>query len=342
MAGKAKQRAARREARRSARLAKVAGRSIPEILKGNRRRALLAAVSCGFVFLFVFISVMACLLMPATDGHIMRGEASFRFFTVCSNLFSALACFLSVPFAVEGVRKNEYRIPEWCIALHYMGATTVAVTLIFSIFLIAPVKGLEIAFGGVNFFLHFLCPLMCICAFIFLQSECRMGWRHTLLSLVPFFIYATVYFIEVVVIGAEAGGWDDFYQLNTRLPVALSLPIMVALALGLSRLLGFLHNRTSTAQDVMDQRIAIAFADQAPEDTLDGQIQLLAERHAKARGDRDYVVIPKPLLRDLNAKFGNEHTMDNLCRLYLDYYLAEDDDVRGAEDLVNAATGNAD
>lgn len=340
MASKAQQRAARREARRSARLAGVAGRPIPEILKGNRRRALLAAFSCGFVFLFVFISVVVCLLTPAGNGHIMRGEASFRFFTVCSNLFSALVCLLSVPFAVEGVRRNEYRIPAWCIALHYMGAVTVSITLIFSIFLIAPVKGMDIAFGGVNFFLHFLCPLLCVCAFIFLQSEHRMTLGHSMLSLVPFFIYAAVYFAEVIVIGEANGGWEDFYQLNTRLPIAASLPLMIALALGLSRLLGFLHNLTSTRQEIMDQRVAIAFADKAPEDTLDGQIQLLAERHAKAKAFGEYVVIPKTMLADLNAKFGNEHTMDNLCRLYLDYYLAVDDADEFAE-LAAAAVKTA-
>ena len=323
MTSKAEIRRANRARKRTQRLAKVASRPVPDILKGNRRRALLAAISLTFVFIFVSICVVDCLLRDPSELHPERREYTFRLFTICSNMVSAVACFLSIPFAVEGVRKNTYDIPEWCVTIHYMGAVSVSITFIFAVFLILPVKGLYLAFGGPNLFMHLICPVLCICAFMFLQSEHLMTWKHSCLSLIPFVIYATVYFIEVVALGVEGGGWRDIYQLNTMVPVAVSLPIMVGLALGLSRALGLMHNLISTRQAVMDQRIAIAFADKVPEDSLDGQVAKLARRHAKGESFGEYIVIPKMLLEDLNGKFGNEHTMDNLCRMYLDYYLAE-------------------
>lgn len=331
----------RKRQKESARLAKYRARAaekpLPKIMQGNRRRAFLAAISCTIVFVAVVICVVDCLITQPSDVHPERGIYTFRLFTVFSNLVSAFACFVSIPFAIEGVRKNSYSIPEWVVTIHYMGATSVCITLIFAICLILPFAGSYLAFGGPNFFMHLVCPVLCICAFLFLQSSHTMRAPHAFISLLPFFGYAVVYFINVVVNG-DTSGWRDIYQLNTRVSVVISLPAMLLFAWCVSRTLGTLHNVISARQAAIDERLALAFAPATDEDTLDGQVQKLAERMAArqraAGGESGYLLIPKVMLEDLNDEFDNEHTMDNLCRLYLDYYL---DAMREKADTAEAA-----
>ena len=317
----AKQRHARREARRTERLMKAASKPIPEILKGNRRRALLAAIACTFVAIAVLACVVSCLVIQPSDLHPERGIRTFRLFTVFSNLVSATGCLLAIPFAVEGIRKNTYHIPEWCVTLHYMGATSVAITFIFAIFLILPFKGTYLAFGGPNFYMHLVCPVLCILAFLFLQSEHRMRWPHSLIALVPFVVYATIYFIKVVATGEGAGGWRDVYQLNTMVSVWISLPIMVCLALFVSRSLGILHNLISSQQALMDKRIAIALADETPGETSEAEAAELARTWAESSVADSYIVIPRVLLEDLSRKAGDGRSTESLCLTYLSNYL---------------------
>ena len=309
---------------------------LPAILRGDRRRALLTLLSCSAVFLLVSGAVGAYMLGTPSEAYPERAEFTFRLFTVLSNLLSAVGCFLSIPFAVEGVRKNRYRIPEWCITILYMGATSVALTFLFSVFLIAPVKGTQLAFGGSNFFMHLVCPILCVCAFLFLESEHRMARRHALVALIPFVAYATLYFIKVVVIGEENGGWRDIYMLNTAVPVWVSLPIMIGLAVGVDLALGALHNLISARQQAWDERHAISFSERVEGDTLDAEIEKMARKHAEKEPFDNYMIIPTRALEVLNVKFGNEHTMDNMCRLYLDFYLAAKEEQRGGTSAASA------
>lgn len=311
-----------REARLMAKYrARAAARPLPSIMQGDRRRALLATVSLLIVFVAVVSAVIACLLETPSELHPERGAATFHLFTVFSNCVSALACFLSLPFAVEGIRKNRYDIPEWCLTLHYAGAVSVCITMIFTFCFIFPFKGPELAFGGPNLFMHVICPILCICTFLFLESEHRMTMVNTLVSLIPFAAYAVVYYINVVVLGEAGGGWRDIYMLNTMVPLWVSMPMMILLAFGVSKALGALHNVISMRQAAIDERLAIAFSPKADEDTLDGQIALLAEQRVAKGYAGSYIAIPEAALADLGHKFGDEHTVDNMCRLYLDCYL---------------------
>ncbi|MBQ3386977.1 MAG: hypothetical protein IJG53_06595 [Eggerthellaceae bacterium] len=85
---------------------------LPAILRGDRRRAFLALLSCSAVFLLVSAAVGAYLLGTPSEQSPERAEFTFRLFTVLSNLLSAVGCFLSIPFAVEGVRKTATASPS--------------------------------------------------------------------------------------------------------------------------------------------------------------------------------------------------------------------------------------
>ena len=302
---------------------------VPMLLRGDRRRAFLALLSCTAVALLVGAAVGAYMMGTPSETTPERAASTFRLFTVLSNLLSATGCLLSIPFAVEGIRKDRYHIPEWCITILYAGATCVAVTFLFSVFLIAPVMGTDLAFGGSNFYMHLICPILCVCAFLFLESEHKMKFWHTILALLPFLAYATVYFIMVVVIGEANGGWRDIYKLNTFVPVWVSLPIMLALGYGVARGLAAAHNAISRRQAAWDEQHAISFSERVEGGSLDAEIEKMAKKHAEKEPFESYLLIPTRALETLNAKYDDEHTLENMCRLYLDYYLAAKMELRG-------------
>ena len=302
---------------------------VPMLLRGDRRRAFLALLSCTAVALLVGAAVGAYMLGTPSETTPERAASTFRLFTVLSNMLSAMGCFLSIPFAVEGIRKDRYHIPEWCITILYAGATSVAVTFLFSVLLIAPIMGTQLAFGGSNFYMHLMCPILCVCAFLFLESEHKMGVIHTIIALLPFLAYATVYFIQVVVIGEANGGWRDIYKLNTFVPFWVSLPIMLAMGYGVARGLAAAHNVISRRQAAWDEQHAISFSERVEGDSLDAEIEKMAKKHAEKEPFGSYMIIPIRALETLNQKYDNEHTLENMCRLYLDFYLAAKLEDRG-------------
>lgn len=290
-------------------------------MTSDRRRAALALVSCSLVFIAVLSVVVYCLLAEPTEDIPERGRQTFHLFTVCSNLMSALGCGLSIPFAVEGLRKGKYDIPEWCITLLFAGATSVCVTFVFACLFIWPVMGTYRAWGAGNFWLHLVCPILCVCAFLFLQTTHRMKRKNVLIALIPFTIYACVYFYNVVVLGIDGGGWRDIYRLNTAVPFYLSIPLMVFLAFTLSSVMALVHNVISSKQAARDEAIRIGLALNEDTQNLDSWIDALATRHA-AKGYDTAIVVPTSSLRLLKSRFKSDITEEDLCHRYLTSFMA--------------------
>ncbi|MBQ3385921.1 MAG: hypothetical protein IJG53_01215, partial [Eggerthellaceae bacterium] len=95
--------------------------------------------------------------------------------------------------------------------------------------------------------------------------------------------------------------------------------------------LGALHNIISARQQAYDERHANSFSERVDGDSLDAEIEKMARKHAEKEPFGSYMIIPTRALEVLNDKFENEHSMDNMCRLYLDYYLAAKEEQRGGE-----------
>ena len=103
--------------------------------------------------------------------------------------------------------------------------------------------------------------------------------------------------------------------------VWISLPIMVCLALFVSRSWGILHNLISSQQALMDKRIAIALADETPGETSEAEAAELARTWAESSVADSYIIIPRVLLEDLGRKAGDGRSTESLCLTYLSTYL---------------------
>ena len=171
-----------------------------------------------------------------------QGTEVFHYFTVLSNITSACGAAFMIPYAVEGIRRKRFSLPRWVVAFQYVGAFGVAITLLSTLCLIIPVEGLK-AVQGMNFWLHLITPVLTIVLFQCVETGVAFTWKNTLIVLIPYWCYMAIYFIMVVVLGEENGGWTDFYYTMSFWPVWISALLMFLLGLIVATALRFVQNR---------------------------------------------------------------------------------------------------
>lgn len=208
-------------------------------------RSIIALIACLSALLFSINGILIGLILYTRNGE--TPSELFRYFTVDTNLITALSAGMLAPFAVEGIRKKRFSCPRWTARLYYIGTSCISLIMLFAVFVISwtdPVM----AFGGANFYLHIICPIMVMLSFFFIESNYMYTVKDALICLIPFAVYSFVYFIEVVIIGEAKGGWPDYYSLTTNAPVAVSAAAMFIFAFGVALLIGRISNRLSKSR----------------------------------------------------------------------------------------------
>ena len=93
-----------------------------------------------------------------------NGFVSFIYYTMFSNTFAVLAVAFVFPFTVEGIRNKRFILPKWVAVMHYLAATSIAITIVF-VFAFMSWASPENAFGGANFVTHIICPVLILITF---------------------------------------------------------------------------------------------------------------------------------------------------------------------------------
>ena len=219
-------------------------------IRSNRMQCLFALVSAAIVVIGVCIGVTMNLTTLYDENFDHMGLQTFCMFTVNSNILTALAMMLCIPYTVDGLRTGYYHLPDWVVILMHMAITAISLNFLISLCILAPVKGFYLIYSGSRFFLHGVCPVLAIlCCFI---CSHLVRLKESFLALIPVFIYAVLYFVMVVVIGEEQGGWNDFYGFATRLPIWIPATLLMPLTFGIATLLRLAHNRTCLARRAKD------------------------------------------------------------------------------------------
>lgn len=206
----------------------------------QRWRSLVALIACCDTFFFTVAAIVSSLIHYSRMGWTIRDY--FRYFTTLSNLLTALAAVFIIPFAVNGLRKKRFVYPKWLFLLHYMGTIYTTITFVFAMVFILPWDP-EFVFGGVQLYLHVVCPIAILIAFELVEGSTLITREYSMKCLIPFFIYSLVYVVMVVVIGEEHGGWEDLYMLNTYVPFYISLPAIWLFSYVIASLIRILANR---------------------------------------------------------------------------------------------------
>lgn len=158
-------------------------------------------------------------------------KKAFRYFTVQSNVFCALASLLlCLP-----------EPPGWAWLLKYIGTAAVTVTMLTVFLFLGPTMGGvgQLLKGG-DLFMHLLTPLAALVSFCILERR-GMSFAAALTGMLPVALYGTLYLGKVVCAPVESR-WEDFYGFNKNGRWALSFAAMLTGCFGICMLLYWIQN----------------------------------------------------------------------------------------------------
>ena len=211
-------------------------------IRSNRMQCLCALIGASVVAVCVIIGVTMNLVTLYDENFDHMGIRTFCMFTVNSNILAGLSMMLCLPYTIDGLRTGNYHLPDWVVVLMQITVTAVALTFLVSLCILAPVKGFRLIFTGSRFFLHGVCPVLSIVTFCCFINSHLVRFRETGLALIPVLLYAAIYIVMVVFIGEEHGGWNDFYGFAARVPIWVSMLVILPAACGIALLLRAAHN----------------------------------------------------------------------------------------------------
>ena len=209
----------------------------------QRYRSIITFVACSITLVVALYAIGLALVNYAMGG--IKIINLFKYFTTLSNMLTALAAAFIIPYAINGYRFKHFSYPKWVSMMHFAGTASTSFVSFFTVVFIAPYNR-EFAFGGSNFYLHVICPLMILISYFFVESHYRYTTKEFLICMTPFIAYSLVYLVNVVFIGS----WEDLYLLNTLVPFYFSMPIAYIAFFAISHLIKWISLTVSKLQQV--------------------------------------------------------------------------------------------
>ncbi len=144
------------------------------------------------------------------------GFYQFRFFTILSNAYFLIIAIIYGIINIMEIKKIDFKHPLIIDELYFSASIALMVTLFTVFFFLSFTIGLIPLLKGVNFVFHFLTPMFGIIGYLlFIPNRNNYSFIHHLHALLPMSLYASLYIIMVILIGADNGGWPDFYGFNS-------------------------------------------------------------------------------------------------------------------------------
>ena len=193
--------------------------------------ALLAAIVGA---IFYHISIYGGIVMFAEEKISFK---LFRYFTIVSGVYGLIVMIMLIPFAINGLINKRFTYNRWMAMLHYSTAICTSVVFVFALCFISFYDPI-LAFGGYNFNLHFICPVMILVAFLTVESATQFTIKDSLICIIPIIVYSLIYFYNVVVVH----NWEDLYNFNTYLPFYISMPLIYLFVFLIADVLRRLNN----------------------------------------------------------------------------------------------------
>ena len=133
--------------------------------------------------LFMFLEVIA---LAWTMGQFML--ESFIYYTILSNLF---ALIVSIIYFYYSYQK---KIPKVINILRLSSVLSLAVTFLVSLFILLPSFNFnfKLMYGGMNLFLHFVCPVLLLVIYLIYDKKNKLTKKDIMLANMLTFVYGAV------------------------------------------------------------------------------------------------------------------------------------------------------
>lgn len=284
----------------------------------NKMRWIAGIVASALVISITATALVLNFIDYYNEGTAVAGVHTLRMFTSISNIIAAVAAFMCLPFQINGLRKDKYKLPPWIITLLYIGATGTFLTFFIAITLLSITQGFVIImFSNSNLFMHTINPTIITILFVLILSDVHIKFRASFYTLIPVSLYSLLYFIMVFVTKI----WSDHYEANTFIPWPVTLLIMITITFALSQLLRFLHNLTNKYVTDNIRRYYLETSDYDFPKVSDA-IAKLAEVESNYYEDGDDIYIPTDIIALLSERYkASKVPLDILYDIYLENYL---------------------
>ncbi|MBQ9448724.1 MAG: hypothetical protein IJU60_02470 [Acholeplasmatales bacterium] len=135
---------------------------------------------------------------------IVKDPASFRMFTIQSNLLTGIVAGILVVLEILILRGKKEKLPRWSRILKMATTLSVIVTCLVVVFYLSFVAvslgySYFILFEEYNLFFHLLTPVMATISFVFFERDNDIPFKYTFLNLTHLIIYMIAYAINVFV-----------------------------------------------------------------------------------------------------------------------------------------------
>ena len=169
--------------------------------------------------------------------------------------------------------------------------------------------------------------MLSILLFIFLNSDHTIKFKSSLIAILPLMAYAFLYTIMVFLIGEDAGGWRDHYQIyriSEYLPIPVLLLILFFIGLLVANMLRLAHNAVHKRRKAALERY-YQQADTFSYDNIQSAIQALAgiDRKRDMGGE---LTVPRRILTMMEKKYRSGLSVQDMCKLYIDEYYGTEEE----------------
>ena len=185
----------------------------------------------------VAVAAWLSILLGVTDSGSLAdtGVKSLRYFTVLSNLFSAVVSLVYLAVCLATGAEPAL----WLIALKLVAAASVMLTCVTVMTILVPLYGLPDLLKGGNLWLHLILPVLAAvdcCVFV---GVGQLPFTATLFAMLPTAAYGAFYLHEVIVHGPEEDGfvYDCYGFLRwgwKGVPVAFAAMLLVTWAIAVA------------------------------------------------------------------------------------------------------------
>lgn len=282
--------------------------------KINKMRFISGIVICSLVIALTFVA----LALSLADYYDDEGLGTLKMFTTISNIIAAFAAAMCLPFQIDGLRRDRYKLPSWIVIVMYVGATGVFITFFTAITIITSYQGIVTTmFSKSSLFLHTINPLLITLLFVLVVSDTRIKFSYSFIAMVPVIIYMIIYFIMVFVVHA----WKDHYHTNDIIPWPISLLIMISLSFGVCQFLRIMHNLVNKQVRISLER----YYKESPDfdfPIVGNAVAHLAKLESRFYHEGDDVYIPVDIIQMLIERYkAHELPIDVFYDIYLENYL---------------------
>ena len=181
----------------------------------NTRQKVSFVLNCLIFLITVFATVSMIIGFEFMGEIKVLSSASFKafkYFTVDSNVFAGIVALVYMIYLILLSKGKIKVMPKWLSYLKLAAATGVTLTMMVTVFFLAP-KSTTTYFAyfmNSNLFMHLITPLLCIISFIFFEPA-QLSFIESFTGTCPMILYA-IYYIPNILLHLDNGKVSTNYD----------------------------------------------------------------------------------------------------------------------------------